>query len=159
MGLVHVTLLSSAVAEVLSLDVNEHVARSTLAFVLPGGLTYPENEIQTRQLAANSTVVLNNLEQTSSVFRMLSSELISAAHRRISFSAYISTPRSHVLGMHLDMWDNIVLQLRGSKRFIFESSPPVLLQPGMTVTIPQEVRHAVETVEDSLHLSTVMLRK
>lgn len=152
-----VQAFDAALEVVLSTPVSRHIARRSLAVIDDSGLLYPSELSQAKDLVAGNTVVLHELERTSLFFANLIDSLPPGKYSRISFSAYISSPRANKLHLHDDLWDNVVIQLRGRKQFRFTHYETEELAPGDVLVIPQEVTHDVETVQDSLHLSTVLL--
>jgi quercetin dioxygenase-like cupin family protein len=150
--------LANAVEIVLSLDTKAYLDQYTIAFITSTGLLYPDSDDQIRELAGQNTAILQNLEAVNPLYAQLSRALVSQAHPRVSFSAYVSSRKSNRLGIHVDLWDNIVVQLSGSKTFYFDNDT-VRLQTGDALSIPQGVPHDVTTDISSLHLSAVLLRQ
>lgn len=153
-----VAKLLGAVGEVCAIEADESINRNLLSFVTQTGLCYPSQSTEIVELSEKCTAVLQKLEGTHSVFAELSTALASERHPKVSLSAYISTRESHKLGMHVDLWDNIVVQLSGSKVFLFEDSTAQALNSGDMLFIPQGTRHDVRTPLRSVHLSVVLLK-
>jgi ribosomal protein L16 Arg81 hydroxylase len=151
--------LHLALSRVIRTAASPLIAAQTVAFISDFHLLYPRDDADAEALGRRSTTILQSLERTSPVFESLARELTSGDHIRVSFSAYVSSHDSSSLGNHRDEWDNIVVQLSGSKVFRFSNTDDVHLRQGEYLTIPQNVVHRVETPEQSTHLSVVMLRR
>jgi hypothetical protein len=151
--------LLMTVREASAISTDSAIRRKFLAFITHGGLKYPASSDEVRKLSRSSTAVLQNLEGTNEIFGMLGDGIKSEFHPKVSFSAYLSSTESHKLGMHVDKWDNIVIQLSGSKVFILESGKTDQLLPGEVLLLPQDLKHDVTTSSYSIHLSIVLLRE
>jgi hypothetical protein len=154
-----VSELLAAVKTRLHASAESTIERSAISFITPDGLTYPASVQQITELSQSSTTVLQKLESSQGLFGAIARALQSSAHPRVTLSAYLSSTRSHKLGMHQDKWDNIVIQLSGEKTFFFVDAPPKLLSAGDVLFLPQDVRHDVETASTSVHLSIALLRE
>lgn len=154
-----VSELLAAVHTRLNGSAESTIERSAISFITPDGLTYPASVEQITELSQSSTTVLQKLEGSQGLFGAIARALQSSAHPRVTLSAYLSSTRSHKLGMHQDRWDNIVVQLSGEKTFFFVDATPKLLSAGDVLFLPQDVRHDVETASSSVHLSIALLRE
>lgn len=74
------------------------------------------------------------------------------ARCRVVCSMYESAARDATSEAHIDQWDGLILQMRGSKRWVLPDQPPVVTQPGDVLVLPRGVHHAVETDAYSVHL-------
>jgi mannose-6-phosphate isomerase-like protein (cupin superfamily) len=108
-------------------------------------------------ISLETTIILHALEHSSVYFSTLGSALHSSLHSGISFSLYLSNSVSTKLCMHVDKWDNIVVQISGSKTFLVEGRVETL-SAGDLLQIPQDVAHDVATPNESIHLSVALLR-
>jgi hypothetical protein len=153
-----VGFLRALVGATLSQDAAETIADGGLAFITQTGLIYPDSPVAANDLSRGNTTILHNLERRNAELLRIAEQLRGPQHRRVSFSAYASDELSTSLRMHVDTWDNIVVQLVGCKTFSFEQYADETLNSGDVLTIPQDVAHRVTTHGQSLHLSTVMLR-
>lgn len=149
----------SALGGVLAENADHSVGSNSIAFITPQGLVYPRGASDVEELSKASTTVLQKLEGAHGLFAAISAGLSSEEHPKASISAYFSEPDSHKLGMHVDVWDNIVLQIAGEKTFLFDEHPSANLKPGDILVLPQGLRHDVATTISSVHLSTVLLRR
>lgn len=153
--------LTSAVGGVLNRPSEQHVLSGRLAFADEDVLRYPERASDVRQLAANTTAVLQSLELSGGAPSLIASNLERRFARPASVAAYISSPHSHSFDWHTDKWDSVVVQLIGRKVFFLRSGEDakiedarnVALFPGDVLAFGPTVVHRAITESPSLHLS------
>lgn len=68
-------------------------------------------------------------------------------------SVYEAEAKDSGLPEHRDAWDNIVLQLEGSKRWRFEAGDEVVLVAGDVLLVPTGTVHFVRTPARSVHIN------
>lgn len=85
-----------------------------------------------------------------------SAHLARISRRRVSISLYESDIGDASSGWHHDQFDGVVVQVRGSKTWQFDSGRVTTL-PGDVMAIPFGVGHAVETPFHSSHLLVAYL--
>lgn len=150
-------LLLRALRAVLAADPAWALSNHAVAFATQEGLVYAQSAADLRSLSAKNTFILQKLEGQHPMFAEISRASESSAHSHVSISAYSSRIGSASIGAHQDLWDNVVIQLAGSKRFILKGTE-VTLRAGDVLSIPYGVTHDVVTLEPSLHISVVLLR-
>ncbi len=73
-------------------------------------------------------------------------------------SVYEANVGDSALPEHRDAWDNVVVQLSGTKRWFFSGGQEIVLSAGDVLAVPEGVGHLVRTDFDSVHLNFELVR-
>lgn len=84
---------------------------------------------------------------------VVASHLASWLDADVLSSVYEAEASDAGLPEHHDAWDNIVLQIEGTKRWRFGGGVDVVLHPGDVLLVPTGVMHYVRTPTHSVHIN------
>lgn len=136
----------------------------TVALVSADGLERPaEQEVEASYRAHARTRVYESIEtRAHGWYSLVCLQLAGLLRRRVTCAVYQSVTGDRTLGPHHDLWDGLILQVRGAKAWTIgpadsNSSTPTLIvtRAGDLLYLPQHVRHDVTTAsqEESVHLT------
>lgn len=83
----------------------------------------------------------------------VASHLASWLDADVLSSVYEAEASDAGLPEHHDAWDNIVLQIEGTKRWVLGGNDVVVLAPGDVLLVPTGVMHYVRTPTRSIHIN------
>lgn len=84
---------------------------------------------------------------------LVASHLASWLDADVLSSVYEAEASDAGLPEHHDAWDNIVLQIEGTKRWVLGGGEVVVLAPGDVFVVPTGVIHYVRTPTRSVHIN------
>ncbi len=84
--------------------------------------------------------------------------LATATGFSVGCSAYQSLAGDASFGAHVDRWIGVILQIKGSKRFLIRNGrtgprQQLIIEAGDVLIMPPTVEHEVSTPESSLHVN------
>lgn len=98
------------------------------------------------------TQIYENIHKQSAWAGLVVAQLMEWAGCQVDCSAFLSRPSDGKFGEHVDLWYNLILQVRGVKQWFVrvdrDVEPQVLYtQPGDILAMPEGVWHRAETPE------------
>lgn len=153
-----VELFLSDVQAILAHPLAEHINSRRLSFGSPDEVFYPMTEDQVADHAAQDTLILQSLELSGGVIRMIAVAVERAEGRPCTVSCYISTPESKAFDWHVDAGDSLVIQLVGEKVFHFRDREQ-RLRAGDVLMFKEQTEHYCTTVSPSIHLNFALQRR
>lgn len=155
-------ILRNATSDVLEIETGELASSQRLAYASANDLEYATTDREAEQLwQAGKTAIVQSLQMTPGYINSLCAAVEVHFQKRVSCSAYISSPRSQTFSMHTDEWDAFIIQIEGEKIFIFDDGSGAeieeVLVPGDVVYMPQGLLHRAFSKTDSIHLSLNLL--
>lgn len=136
---------------------------------LANGLNFERYEsnknLQTQYQKQSRTRIYESIHINSSGwFSLVNAQLTRLSRRNVVCSLYCSNALDKGLGVHSDLWDGLIFQIRGEKTWhIYDKKgiekETIVLNSGDFLLLPEGVKHDVETKKYSEHITYAFQRK
>lgn len=143
----------SDVRTLLSASPEQLMKARRLSFGSAGAVTYPDSVADVENGLKAQTLILQGLELSEGPVGELCRGLLSDTQRPVGASCYISLESSDAFDWHVDLWDSLVLQVDGSKRFELRGHDDADLVKGDFLMFRKGVEHRTRTIGHSAHVS------